>query len=139
MTSTEGDKILTGECTIKIMQEDRLQVINQKQKMVKQSSLRFRPFDFGEDMEWEEFLEKVAVACEATCEGLVIQSLCRKWMKPANSSLVPLCSIAGFTFLKKKLTGSQPMIVLIMKLPQALASQKPVHIIYFTVTILIWL
>ena len=139
VTSTEGDEILTGECTIEIMQEDRLQVINRKQKMVKQSSLRFGPFDFSEDTEWEEFLEKVAAACEATCEGLVIQSLCWKWMKPANSSLVPLCSIAGFTFLKKKLTGSQPMIVLIMKLPQALASQKPVHIIYFTVTIPIWL
>ena len=57
------------------MQADRLQVINQKQKkMVKQSSLRFGPFDFSEDMEWEEFLEKVAAACEVTCEGLVIQS-----------------------------------------------------------------
>ena len=139
VTSTEGDEILTGECTIEIMQEDRLQVINRKQKMVKQSSLRFGPFDFSEDTEWEEFLEKVAAACEATREGLVIQSLCWKWMKPANSSPVPLCSIAGFTSLKKKLTGSQPMIDLIMKPPQALASQKPVCIIYFTVATLIWL
>ena len=86
-----------GECTIKIVQEDKLQVVNCKQKFVKQASLRFSPFDFGEDTDWDMFLDKVAVACEASHDALIVPSLCWKWMKPANSSPVPLCNIRGFT------------------------------------------
>ena len=129
LTSSESDGICMGKCMIEILQEDKVHTVNQKQKLVKQASLRFGLFEFGED--WETFLDRVAEACEATCEGLLIPSLCWRWMKPANSSLVPLCSIAGFASLKKKLTGTQPMVVLIMKPPQALASQKPVWTSFF--------
>ena len=69
-----------GECTIKIVQEDKLQVVNCKQKFVKQASLRFGPFDFGEDTNWDMFLDKVAVACEASRDALIVPSLCWKWM-----------------------------------------------------------
>ena len=131
LTSSECDKGLTGECTIEILQEDKLQVVNRKQKWVKQVSLRFGPFDFDEDIDWEAFLEKITEACEATQEGLVVQSLCWKWLKPTNSSPIPLGSSAGFASFKKKLTGSQPMIILIMKPPQALGSKKPVCSLLF--------
>ena len=130
-TSSESDGICTGECTIKILQEDKVHIVNRKQKLVKQASLRFRLFEFGEDTDWETFLDRVAEACEATRKGLLIPSLCWRWMKPTNSSPVPLCKISGFASLKKKLTGTQPMIVLIMKPPQALASQKPVRTSFF--------
>jgi len=116
------------------VQEDRLQVVNHKQKFVKQASLRFGPFDFGEDTNWDVFLDKVAVACEASHNALIVPSLCWKWMKLANLSPVPLCDVGGFTSLKKKLTSTQPMIILMMKPPQAVISQKPVHFFLFTST-----
>jgi hypothetical protein len=123
---SECEGALTGECTIEVLQDDKLHIVNRKQKLVKQPSLRFGPFEFREDMAWETFLDHIAEACEATRDGLVISSLCWRWMKPANSSPVPLCNNAGFASLKKKLTGTQPMIILIMKPPHAVASQKPV-------------
>src|SRR6266481_8800974 len=134
LTSSEFEEGVTGECTIEILQEDKLQIVNQKQKFVKQSSLRFGLFDFSEDMAWEEFLDKVAEACKATQEGMVISSLCWKWMKPANSSLVPLCNVAGFKSLKKKLTGHQPMIILMMRPPKAPDSEKLVCSLLFAST-----
>ena len=59
-TSSECDEGLTGKCTIEIVQEDKLQIVNHKQKFVKQASLQFGPFDFGEDTNWEGFLDKIA-------------------------------------------------------------------------------
>ena len=120
-----------GECTIEIVQEDKLQVVNRKQKFIKQASLRFSPFDFGEDTDWEMFLDKVAVACEASHNALIMPSLCWKWMKLANSSPVPLCNVGGFASLKEKLTGTQLMIILMMKPSQAVVSQKPVCFFLF--------
>ncbi len=134
LTLSEFEEGVTGECTIEILQEDKLQIVNRKQKFVKQSSLRFGPFDFSEDTAWEEFLDKVAEACEVTHEGMVISSLCWKWMKPANSSPVPLCNVAGFKSLKKKLTGHQPMIILMMRPPKAPDSEKPVCSLLFAST-----
>ena len=76
LTSSESDGIRMGECMIKILQEDKVHIVNQKQKLMKQASLRFGPFEFGEDTDWETCLDRVAEACEATCEGLLITSLC---------------------------------------------------------------
>ena len=78
---SECDEGIMGECTIKIVQEDKLQVVNHKQKFVKQASLRFSPFDFGEDTDWDMFLDKVAVACEASRDALIMPSLCWKFFE----------------------------------------------------------
>jgi len=81
-TSSECKGMLMGKCTIEIMQDDKLHIVNQKQKLMKQASLRFGPFEFGEDMDWETFLDEVAEACEATCEGLEVDETCQLFAGP---------------------------------------------------------
>ena len=123
-----------GECTIESLQEDKVHKL--------QCQLKAKAHEAGQSQVWaiqvwagHELGDTfgVAKACEATCEGLLIPSLCWKWkwMKPTNSLLVPLGSITGFVSFKKRLTGTQPMIILIMKPPQALASQKLVDLFFF--------
>ncbi|KAF8511761.1 hypothetical protein JB92DRAFT_354852 [Gautieria morchelliformis] len=94
-------------------------------KLVKQTPLCFGPLEFTVFTTWKDFLQAVAEACHASKEGLDVQSLCWKWIKPANCPQLPLSTLAAFASLKKKLTGTQPTIVLTMKAPQPVVSKEP--------------
>ncbi|KIJ30391.1 hypothetical protein M422DRAFT_253093 [Sphaerobolus stellatus SS14] len=118
LSDSEDDRLYIAECIIDVELPSVAQNNGRKSKTVKQTPLSFGPIEMDKKTTHVAFLAKIAAAVESTPECLDVQSLRWKFTKPANSAIFPLSSEAGFISLRKKITGSQPTIRILMSKPR---------------------
>ncbi|KIJ50658.1 hypothetical protein M422DRAFT_245295 [Sphaerobolus stellatus SS14] len=121
LSDSKDDWLYITECIIAVELPSVAQNNGHKSNTVKQTLLSFGPDEMDKKATHTEFLAKIAAAIESKPECLDVQLLHWKFMKPANSTIFPLSSGAGFISLRKKITGSQSATRILMSKPRLAA------------------